>query len=73
MAGNFAWPGIPLSIRPPCGPGGSQYLAVTAEAASDSRQKIRQAHRAGAGDIVVTGCWSTLDAQAPPGCPVCST
>lgn len=35
--------------------------AVTAEAASDSRQKIRQARRAGAGEIVATGCWSTLD------------
>ncbi len=49
--------------------------AVTAEAASDSRQKIRQAARAGLGrekpgEIVVTGCWSTLDAagaQALPG------
>jgi len=35
--------------------------AVTAAAASDSRQKIRQAARAGAGEIVVTGCWSTLN------------
>jgi threonylcarbamoyladenosine tRNA methylthiotransferase MtaB len=34
--------------------------AVTAPAASDSRQKVRQAHRAGVGEIVVTGCWSTL-------------
>lgn len=34
--------------------------AVTAAAASDSRQKIRQAHRAGVGEIVVTGCMSTL-------------
>lgn len=34
--------------------------AVTAAAASDSRQKIRQAQRAGAREIVVTGCWSTL-------------
>ncbi|MEW5869710.1 MAG: MiaB/RimO family radical SAM methylthiotransferase [Chloroflexota bacterium] len=33
---------------------------VTAAAASDSRSKIRQAARAGAGQIVVTGCWSTL-------------
>lgn len=39
--------------------------AVTTEAAADSRQKIRQAARAGAGDIVVTGCWSSLQpAQA---------
>lgn len=35
--------------------------SVTAAAASDSRQKIRQAARLGAADIVVTGCWSTLD------------
>lgn len=33
---------------------------VTAAAASDSRGKVRQAARAGAGQIVVTGCWSTL-------------
>ena len=37
---------------------------VTAAAASDSRQKIRQAHRAGAGQIVVTGCMSTLGPEA---------
>ncbi len=44
--------------------------AVTAAAASDSRQKIRQAAHAGAGEIVVTGCWSTLNpggAAALPG------
>lgn len=44
--------------------------AVTAAAASDSRQKIRRAARAGAGEVVVTGCWSTLaplDAAALPG------
>ncbi len=44
--------------------------AVTAEAASDSRGKIRQAGRAGAREIVVTGCWSTLqpnEAAAIPG------
>jgi threonylcarbamoyladenosine tRNA methylthiotransferase MtaB len=34
---------------------------VTSAAASDSRQKIRQAARLGAGEIVVTGCWSTLE------------
>lgn len=34
---------------------------VTAEAASDSRQKIRQASRAGKAEIAVTGCWSTLE------------
>lgn len=38
--------------------------SVTVEAASDSRQKIRQAARAGAGQIVLTGCWSTLEPQA---------
>lgn len=39
--------------------------AVTTEAAADSRQKIRQAARAGAGQVVVTGCWSSLQpAQA---------
>ncbi len=32
--------------------------AVTNAAASDSRQKIRQAARAGAKEIAVTGCWS---------------
>ncbi len=37
---------------------------VTSAAASDSRQKIRQASRAGSGDIIVTGCWATLDQAA---------
>lgn len=44
--------------------------AVTARAASDSRQKIRQSHRAGAGEVIVTGCWSSLEpdrAAALPG------
>jgi threonylcarbamoyladenosine tRNA methylthiotransferase MtaB len=44
--------------------------AVTAAAASDSRQKIRQVARAGAGEIVATGCWVSLkpeDAAALPG------
>jgi threonylcarbamoyladenosine tRNA methylthiotransferase MtaB len=48
--------------------------AVTSQAASDSRQKIRQAARrpngAAAPGVVVTGCWSTLDpaaAEALPG------
>jgi threonylcarbamoyladenosine tRNA methylthiotransferase MtaB len=43
---------------------------VTAAAASDSRQKIRQSNRAGVKEIVVTGCWSTLQpdqAAALPG------
>lgn len=38
--------------------------AVTAEAASDSRQHIRQAVKAGAGEVLVTGCWATLDQKA---------
>jgi threonylcarbamoyladenosine tRNA methylthiotransferase MtaB len=38
--------------------------AVTTEAASDSRQKIRQAQRAGNATIAVTGCWATLEPQA---------
>lgn len=33
---------------------------VTAAAASDSRQKIRQANKAGISEIVVTGCLSTI-------------
>lgn len=44
--------------------------AVTTQASSDSRQKIRQAHRSGPAAIAVTGCWSTLDpaaAEALPG------
>jgi threonylcarbamoyladenosine tRNA methylthiotransferase MtaB len=36
---------------------------VTAAAASDSRQKIRQAARAGAGEIIATGCWSTMNPE----------
>jgi threonylcarbamoyladenosine tRNA methylthiotransferase MtaB len=35
--------------------------AVTAKAASDSRASIRRANRLGAGDVVVTGCWATLE------------
>lgn len=37
---------------------------VTAAAAADSRGKIRQAARLGAAQVVVTGCWSTLNPQA---------
>ncbi len=37
--------------------------SVTTEAASDSRQKIRQAARLGAKEIIVTGCWSTLQPE----------
>jgi len=38
--------------------------AVTSAAASDSRQKIRQAARNQQAKIVVTGCWATLESQA---------
>lgn len=34
---------------------------VTSEAASDSRAAIRRAKRLGAGEVVVTGCWTTLE------------
>lgn len=37
---------------------------VTAQAGSDSRQKIRQAARAGQAQLVTTGCMATMDAQA---------
>lgn len=43
--------------------------AVTTEAASDSRGKIRQAARVTQGEIIVTGCWSTLDAQGAQALP----
>jgi len=47
---------------------------VTAEAASDSRQKIRQAARSFAegqtrGQIIATGCWATLEAAAAQALP----
>ena len=35
--------------------------SVTASAASDSRAAIRRARRLGAKEVVVTGCWSTLE------------
>jgi threonylcarbamoyladenosine tRNA methylthiotransferase MtaB len=38
--------------------------AVTSQAASDSRGKIRQAARLGAGAIIPTGCWVSLSPQA---------
>ena len=37
--------------------------AVTSEAASDSRGKIRHIARAGVNEIVATGCWTTLQPQ----------
>jgi threonylcarbamoyladenosine tRNA methylthiotransferase MtaB len=40
---------------------------VTAQAASDSRQKIRQASRQGAAQIVVTGCWASLEPESAMG------
>ena len=45
--------------------------AVTTQAASDSRQKARQAARqlGPDGQIVLTGCWSTLDPQAAANLP----
>jgi threonylcarbamoyladenosine tRNA methylthiotransferase MtaB len=46
--------------------------AVTTAAESDSRQKIRQAARAGAQEIVVTGCWSTLHPDNAAGFPAVS-
>jgi threonylcarbamoyladenosine tRNA methylthiotransferase MtaB len=38
--------------------------AVTGAAASDSRQKIRQAAKYGNKRIIATGCWATLEPQA---------
>ena len=43
--------------------------AVTNEAASDSRGKIRQIARAGVDEIVATGCWATLQPQQAMGLP----
>ena len=37
--------------------------SVTSEAASDSRAAIRRARRLGAGKVVVTGCWATLEPE----------
>lgn len=37
--------------------------AVTSEAASDSRGSVRRIARAGVADIVVTGCWATLQRE----------
>ncbi|HWQ46313.1 MAG TPA: tRNA (N(6)-L-threonylcarbamoyladenosine(37)-C(2))-methylthiotransferase MtaB [Longilinea sp.] len=35
--------------------------SVTTEAASDSRQKVRQAAHAGHAQVILTGCWATLE------------
>ncbi|MDD5466737.1 MAG: MiaB/RimO family radical SAM methylthiotransferase [Anaerolineales bacterium] len=42
---------------------------VTTAAASDSRQKLRQASKAGARQVVVTGCWSTLEPEGAANFP----
>jgi threonylcarbamoyladenosine tRNA methylthiotransferase MtaB len=43
--------------------------AVTAAAASDSRATIRRIARAGAGKIVASGCWATLQPESAAGLP----
>jgi threonylcarbamoyladenosine tRNA methylthiotransferase MtaB len=43
--------------------------AVTSAAASDSRQKLRQASRAGTRRVVATGCWATLEPDAASSLP----
>lgn len=43
--------------------------AVTVEAASDSRNRIRHAARAGTRQIVATGCWVTLEPQQAAALP----
>ena len=43
--------------------------SVTMAADSDSRQKVRQAARAGVEQIVVTGCWATLDPESAGSLP----
>jgi threonylcarbamoyladenosine tRNA methylthiotransferase MtaB len=42
---------------------------VTSNAASDSRAAIRRASRLGMGDVVVTGCWATLEPDKAAGLP----
>ena len=43
--------------------------AVTAAAASDSRQKARQAFRAGAAEVLLTGCLATLEPEQSASLP----
>jgi threonylcarbamoyladenosine tRNA methylthiotransferase MtaB len=43
--------------------------SVTSQAASDSRAAIRRARRLGAGEVVVTGCWSTLEPDTAANLP----
>ena len=42
---------------------------VTTEAASDSRAAIRRAKRLGAGEILATGCWATLEPEKAAALP----
>jgi len=42
---------------------------VTTQAAADSRQKIRQAARSGGAQIVVTGCWASMEPWAAAALP----
>ena len=42
---------------------------VTTQADSDSRQKIRQVARKGGAQIIVTGCWATLNPSAAASLP----
>ncbi len=43
--------------------------AVTSQAASDSRGAVRRIARAGVTDILVTGCWATLQGERAAGLP----
>ena len=43
--------------------------SVTKAADADSRKKVRQAARAGNEQIVVTGCWATLDPESAASLP----
>lgn len=43
--------------------------AVTTQAASDSRSKIRNIARAGVGEIIPTGCWTTLQPKEAAALP----
>jgi threonylcarbamoyladenosine tRNA methylthiotransferase MtaB len=42
---------------------------VTTEAASDSRSTIRRVKKQGAGRVIVTGCWASLEPQQAVGLP----
>jgi threonylcarbamoyladenosine tRNA methylthiotransferase MtaB len=46
--------------------------SVTSAADSDSRQKIRQAAHAGAREVIVTGCWSSLNPEKALSLPAVS-